>query len=213
MKRLAVWVLLIVLAAAGPFYAPDASAERTGPYRILILVSAPAGINYNLIRDALELEGWEVTVTGLTETVNQCAYAPGGPIPVDVLIPDVADVTAYDVLFISTSRSWAPDPYRDILDSPDAMALVTTAAQNNMLVAALCAGVRVLAAADVIHGVQVTGKTEFEDEYIAAGAVFLGEGVPPVLDGNILTSVRNQLNRTRLPQLMAAAVDSLRALP
>jgi putative intracellular protease/amidase len=213
MNRLAVWVLLVALAVAGPLYAPDASAERTGPYKILIMVSAPAGINYNLIRDALELQGWDITVTGLTETVAQCSYAPGGPIPVDVLIPAVSDVTEYDVLLLSTSRWWAPDPYRAIMDSPEAMALITTAAGSNMVVGALCAGVRVLAAANVINGVQVTGKSAFEDEYTAAGAIFLGEAVPPVLDGNILTSVRNQLTRTRLPQLMATAVDSLRALP
>ncbi len=213
MRRLAMWVLCIALAAAGPLSAGGACAERTGTYKILIMLSAPAGINYNLIRDQLELKGWDITVTGLTETVPQCAYAPGGAIPVDVLIPDVSDVTEYDVLLISTSRGWAPDPYRGIMDSPAAMALVTQAAGSNMLLAALCAGVRVLAAADVIDGVQVTGRSNFEQEYVDAGAIYLGDDVPPVLDGNVLTSVRNQLTSPLLPEIMAAAADSLRALP
>ena len=66
---------------------------------------------------------------------------------------------------------------------------------EGLLVGALCGGTRVLAAADVINGVTVTGHPLYSQEYVDAGANYVEGPVPPVVDGNILTSRRNQRSR------------------
>jgi putative intracellular protease/amidase len=80
----------------------------------------------------------------------------------------------------------------DLLASPEAIALVQQAVADSLLVVATCGGVRVLAAADVIAGKTVTGYDTYSAEYVAAGATWAGDDVPPILDGNILTSAHGR---------------------
>jgi putative intracellular protease/amidase len=103
-------------------------------------------------------------------------------------------------------------PHSQLLESPEAIALVHAAAADSLLVVGFCTGVRVLAAADVISGKQVTGNATYMQEYLDAGAVWAGEPVPPVLDGNILTCTRNQTNAQRVCEIMRTAIDSLRVV-
>jgi putative intracellular protease/amidase len=131
---------------------------------------------------------------------------------VDVLIGDITDLSEYDVLAIMPGNSGAPGgSHGQLLASPEAVGLVSQAAQEGLLVMAFCGGVRVLAAADVINGIHVTGKSAYLQEYLDAGAIWAGEPSPPIRDRNILTSVRNQLHSSRVIEISRAAVDSLRA--
>jgi len=57
---------------------------------------------------------------------------------------------------------------------------------------ATCGGVRVLAAAGVIAGADGHGLRVVRAEYIAAGATYAGDDVPPILDGTILTSAHGR---------------------
>lgn len=196
-------------ASAGARGAPEAtSAAGSGQVKALLLVANTYGGNYNLLRDVMDLYGWETTVVGVTPTVTQCFY--GGPITVDLLVTDVTDVSPYDCLIVMPANK--ADSHRHLLDSPEALALVGEAAGETLLVAAFCGGTRVLAAAGVINGVTVTGNPDFLQEYLAAGATWAGDPVPPVLDGNILTSRRGQYYSHQVCEAMRTAVDSLRAL-
>jgi putative intracellular protease/amidase len=203
----------IIGASMGGFAGPLGKHNtRSGEVDILLVVADAYGANYNLIRDAMELYGWNLTLTGVTPTVNKCFY--GSPLTVDVLIADITDVTEYDVLAIMPGRGRTGNSHAQLLESPEAIDLVAQAANEGLLVVSFCGGTRVLAAADVINGVHVTGYDHptYIQEYEDAGAIYVGNPVPPVLDGNILTSVRNQFHSGRICEMIATAVDSLRAV-
>lgn len=210
---LAAFLCIILTSPAPARTAPGAgpagqAAGGSGEVKALLLVSAPYGANYNLLRDVMDIFGWNTTVVGVTPTVGPCSY--GGPLTVDALVSDVTEVWRYDCLMIMPANN--NDSHRQLLDSPEALALVQEAVADTLLVAALCGGTRVLAAADVIDSVLVTGNPTFLQEYLDAGAIWAGDPVPPVLDGNILTSRRNQYYSYTLVELMRTAVDSLRAV-
>jgi putative intracellular protease/amidase len=201
---LSLLVILVVLDVAVP------SSGDPGEVKILIMVCNSYGANYNLIRDVMELNGWDITTVGVTPTVPACFY--GGPITVDTLVTEIADVSHYDVLLIATSRViQTGGSHSQLLASPEALDLVAQAASESLLVVAQCGGTRVLAAAGVINGVTVTGKDEYLQEYLDAGAIWAGEVGTPVLDGNIMTSLRNQINSRRICELIRTYMAEKRA--
>jgi putative intracellular protease/amidase len=174
------------------------------------MVCSNYGANYNLIRDVMELYGWDITTVGVTSTVSSCYY--GGPITVDTLVTEITDVSQYDLLAIMTSRVIQPGgSHSQLLNSPEALDLVAQAAAESLLVVALCGGTRVLAAADVINGVTVTGTDDYLQEYLDAGAIWAGETGLPVLDGNFLTCTRNQINSRRLCEIVRTYMAEKRA--
>jgi putative intracellular protease/amidase len=206
MRHVFTAVLCIILIV---WLGGEISAESgSGQVKALLLVSAPYGGNYNLLRDVMDIFGWETSTVGVASTVNACFY--GGPMAVDSLVGQITDVRKYDCLIVMPAKK--ADSHRQLLDSPEALALVREAALDTLLVAAFCGGTRVLAAADVIEGVRVTGAPEFMQEYIDSGAIWAGDAVPPVLDGNILTSRRGQYYCYDVVELMRTAIDSLRTL-
>jgi len=197
------------LAVRAP--AAEATAERTGEPRILLLMCNNYGANYNWLRDVMEIYGWDITTAGVTPTVSVCYY--GGPLTVDTLVSEITDVSPFDCLAIMPSKAaQSGGPHSQLLQSPAALALVHQAAADCLLVVAFCGGTRVLAAADVVDSVRVTGRVEYLQEYLDAGAIWAGEPVTPVLDGNILTSTRNQTNAQRVCEIMRMAIDSLRVV-
>lgn len=182
----------------------------SGQVEALLMLSTLYGGNTNLIRDVMEFHGWNLTYTGVDSVIENCFY--GQPKAVDVLISDITDITQYDVVAIMTGNPGAPGgSHGQLLSSPEAISLVSQAVQEGLLVMAFCGGVRVLAAADVLDGIHVTGKSTYLQEYLDAGAIWVGEPSPPIRDRNIITSVRNQLHSTRVVEIARVAVDSLRA--
>ena len=163
------------------------SAPRSGPgeVSILMLFGDNVGGFHYFVSDVWEHCGWRLTSAGMQPTLSPCNV--GVPFNVDTLITEITDLSDYDCLAIMLSFSWEGS-HDDILASPAALALVQQAVAESLLVVANCGAVRVLAAAGVIDGVTVTGFPGYYNEYIAAGAVWAGPNVPPVLDGNILTS-------------------------
>jgi hypothetical protein len=175
-------VLLFIISLPRP-----ESAPRSGPgeIRILMLFGDNVGGFHYLITDVWEQCGWRLTSAGMQPTLSPCAV--GVAFNVDTLITEIADLSDYDCLAIMPSFSWDGTSHNDLLASPEALGLVQQAVAESLLVIASCGGVRVLAAADVIDGVTVTGFPGYYNEYITAGAIWAGPSVPPVLDGNILT--------------------------
>lgn len=189
---------------------PRAREAGSGQVEALLMLTTLYGGNTNLIRDVMEFHGWNLTYTGVDSVVENCFY--GRPKAVDVLVADIGDITQYDVLAIMTGNSGAPGgSHGRLLGGPEAVSLVSQAVNGGLLVMAFCGGVRVLAAADVLNGIHVTGKSAYLQEYIDAGAIWVGEPSPPIRDRNIITSVRNQLHSTRVIEIARVAVDSLRA--
>jgi putative intracellular protease/amidase len=207
-------VSVFMLTQAGSLrLAPDiaeASNGNPGEVKALLMMCDRYGANYNLIRDVMELYGWDITTVGVTPTVTVCYY--GGSLTVDTLVTEIADVSQFDLLAIMTSTSAQPGgPNAQLLASPEALDLVSEAVAESLLVVALCGGTRVLAAAGVINGVRVTGEADYAQEYLDAGAVWEGETGFPVLDGLFLTSTRNQINSRRICEIIRTYIAEKRA--
>jgi putative intracellular protease/amidase len=180
-------VLLLLISLPRPVSAP-----RSGPgeIRILMMMGDGVGGYHYFTRDVWEQHGWDLTSAGLQPTLNPCTL--GVPFNVDTLITEITNLSGYDCLAIMQTIAWNGNSHSDLLASPEALALVQQAVSESLLVVASCGAVRVLAAADVIDGLVVTGYAAYSQEYIDAGAVWAGDQVPPILDGNILTSAHGR---------------------
>jgi hypothetical protein len=199
---------LLVLATASAAAGQDVEA--------LVLVPHNYGANTILNVHDYDAFGWRRTFVGLTDTVAPCpAYGAtlgGPPIPVALHPRDLADLSRWDVLALMPASQYAPEePYADVLADPDALDLVRRAVADGLVVYATCAGVRVLAAAGVLDGVTVTGHERWADEYRAAGATYLGAGVPPVIDGTIVTSTRGLYFHEANSEAIAIALERRQA--
>jgi putative intracellular protease/amidase len=164
---------------------------------VLLLMSKNYGLNYFLYLDNFQHYGWNITYAGVSSSITACPPVAEQlgvmPINPDILVSDIKDISKYDGLLImpgSGSYLEVPHAFGDLLDSPEALNLISSAVEKGLAVFATCAGVRVLAAADVIHGLNVVGAPRFQSEYEAAGATLLGNNNPPAIEGNIVTTSR-----------------------
>ncbi len=205
MKKFLSVFLCIALIAIGFSSAP---AENVNA---LLLLAQNYGANYFLDLDNFEQFGWDITRAGVAQVIQPCPSYAGNygarPITVDILVSDIEDISEYDVLAIMPSTMYAGNPFNDLLNSPEALSLISSAVDAGLVVYAHCAGPRVLAAADVLDGIEMTGKSQFQAEYEAAGATFLGEGIPPVIDGNIVTSTRGMYFHVQICEAIATALE------
>lgn len=164
---------------------------------ILLIAPENYGANLNFNYDCFENYGWNITVTGTKSPVNPCPWfdrtQPGGApaIRPDVLLSEIDNPAAFDAIAIMPTTQGASNPAGDLLASPAALQLLRTAVDSQRVVYATCSGVRVLAAADVIRGKEIVGHNDFVNEYMQAGAFYMGNDQPPLIDGNIVTSVRD----------------------
>lgn len=168
---------------------------------ILFIMDHNYGANYHFIRPIFEGWGWTVTIAGTADSLTPCTYqSPTTTVDTDILISDITDITEYDCISIMPGNS-----HTYLLNDATTRNLIRTAVEEEMIVAAWCKAVRLLADADVIEGKNVTGNAEFSDEYEAAGATYMGV-VPPVIDGNIVTGVRSRFYRQAMCEAIATAV-------
>lgn len=190
--------------------------EATQPVRILLLMDDGLGANYDMkdtfpcIKEQLEQYGWKITTAALKRQVERCDYCTGiglGPITVDYLIGEINDVSEYDIVCLLPGNTGMSN----LLASPAALDLVRTAAKSDLVLAAWCKSVRVLAAAGLLDGLDIVAHADFKDECEAMGATWLGNDHPPVTRGNIITSVRGRFYRTAMCEAMRGAVMAKRS--
>lgn len=178
---------------------------------VLAVIPNNFGANTFFNLDNIELFGWNVTLTGLTDIVQPCPGANSSfRIPefhVDILIENIVDISYYDVLAIMPAFWRSGDAYGDLINSMNTLNLISSAKDNGLVIWATCAGVRVLAAADILNGVNVTGRKQFISEYEAAGAIYLGENIPPIIDQNIITCMRGQYWNKENIEAIATALE------
>jgi putative intracellular protease/amidase len=178
-----------------------ANELSTHDVKILFMMNHDYGANYHYIRPILEQYGWNVTITSLFGTLEPCTYqSVTATLDVDVLIPNISNITDYDAISIMPRNS-----HDNLRASQAALDLIREAVDEGLIVSAWCRGVGVLAAANVLNGVNITGHADYREEYEAAGAIF-NELVPPVIDGNIVTGVRSRFYRTEMCIAIATAL-------
>ncbi|HPI38221.1 MAG TPA: DJ-1/PfpI family protein [Ignavibacteriaceae bacterium] len=185
--------------------------------KVLLILPQNYGLNTHLSREMFDAIGWDVTIAGVDSLIQPCTYSSpqgSGPFKVDVIITEIGDISQYDCIVIS-SMSWSANPpaaYNDLLNSIDLINLLKTANSQHIVIAATCAGTRVLAAANIINGKKVTGKAGpnnyYINEYLQAGAIFVGENIPPVVDGNIVTTSRGQYYMKQNSEALMIAIQN-----
>ncbi|MFC1724611.1 FG-GAP-like repeat-containing protein [candidate division KSB1 bacterium] len=147
---------------------------------ILLLMNRPYGANYFLNRDVFEQYGWNLTHAGVSDSIPFC-WQPANKtffLPTDIHVTEISDVTKYDCIAIIPSPGdfrEVPNSFGELLNSPEAINLISEAEKKGIPVWTICSGVRVLTKADVIRGKRVTGGKRFQPEYEAAGATFVGK--------------------------------------
>jgi len=178
---------------------------------VLLLMDNDYGANFNYndgnpsILQHLEQYRWNVTVAALSDSIFPCDYAMAvgcSPFPVNRIFTAIPDITDYDCISIMPGAAHA-----SLLADQNTLDLISLAVDEELVVSGWCRAVRILAAADVIDGRDVVGNADYQAEYEAAGATYLGNDHPPVIDGNIVTSVRSRFYRTETCEAIAEAID------
>ncbi|MBN2383547.1 DJ-1/PfpI family protein [bacterium] len=191
---------------------PPGPSENVG-IKALMLIPKNYGANYYLIRDNFDRYGWSVTLASINHTVNPCpVYA--GPLgcptlTMDILIEqiDEAFLDSIDVVCIMFASHWAGDPFADFIASTATLELIRSANSKGKVIVAWCSGVRVLAAAQILQGIEITGYPAYQDEYEAAGAIFLGGNLPYVVDGTIITARNGQSHNVEVSEVIARVIE------
>jgi putative intracellular protease/amidase len=175
--------------------------------RALLIVEDGYGANW-LIKDGrpsiqarLESFGWEVETASPSGLVRPCPWAASrglGPVRTDHLTAALGDPAAWDAVLVLPGCSCAA-----LAADEAALAFLRKADGAGLTVAAFCRGARVLAAAGILRGRRAAGHMDHAAEFRAAGAFHVGyrdlggksDAPLPVIDGNIVTGMRSNLNR------------------
>ena len=180
--------------------------------RVLLLTDNQYGANYNYhdannsILEHFESYGWNLTLAALQNQVYPCSYASGVgalPIIVDTIFTDIDHISDFDAIVILPNTTGQSN----VIADQAALDLISEAVDSGLVVGAFCKSVRVLAHADVIQGLKVVGNADYQSEYEAAGAIFLGNDHPPVIQNNIVTGVRSRFYRTEICEAIKLALD------
>lgn len=162
--------------------------------------------NQNNILENFEEYGWEVTIASCTPEVNPCPWGMMQgcqSVEPDIMTYQLDNALAWDVIVVIPGGS-----HQHLLDCPFVANVISQANAYNIPIAAWCRGVRVLAAADVLQDVEITGHIDYVDEYLDAGAIYLGNFEEPTIDGNIITCVSSSEYRQEMCELIREAVDN-----
>jgi putative intracellular protease/amidase len=210
--------ILVVMIIALVSCAGKQSIQQSANKEVLAIFPHGFGINYYLLQDVMDQYGWDVTYAGMTDSVEVCGpfAAPRGGLAmkVDTLLAEMTDITGYDaVVVLSSTQFSGDDPYFDIMSSEHAMNLIAAAASNDIPVFTTCAGVRILAALNLIDGKKVTGSKRFQAEFEAAGATYLGVDPAPQILGNLITSSRGQYNNIPNGIALSTVIERREAPP
>jgi len=199
------------------------SSMKSDPVRALALVDGRYGANWNIAEGLPSIArefadmGWRVDLASALPLVEPCAWAAGRGLPAlepGLRIGDIDDISAWDVLVILPGQA-----YDAILADPAALDLVRKAEAAGLAVASFCRGARVLARAGALEGRHMTGHADYEAEYLAAGAIYHGyrdragksDAPPPVVDGNLVTSMRSNYYRGQACEAIRVAAENARA--
>jgi hypothetical protein len=206
-------LLILLIAASLPAYAQyEQPVQHSGNIRMLVIVAENYGLNTFLNKTNFEQFGWDITYAGVTNPVAPCPWAATSfgihDMDVDSLISDIDDIAYYDIVAIMPATKHVDNPFGDLLGSTETINLLQEADSLDKIIWATCSGVRVLAAANIIQGCDVTGAEEFQSEYTGAGANYVGKDSPPVICGNIITTVKGRYYEKQNCEIISTLLET-----
>ena len=98
-----------------------------------------------------------------------------------LVVWDITNVSDYDFVFIPGGGSPA-----NLIEIPAALGLVVDAYNAGLVLAGICHGPWVFAAADIIAGRNISGNSAIQSYIVSAGANFIPDGI--VIDGPFVTA-------------------------
>ena len=175
--------------------------------------------NNKSIKKQFEDFGWNMTIASIKDTVMPCDWGKKTlntkPMSLTSNIVEIKNPSEFDAIIILPGRG-----YPNLINNIEVLNFLKKANQEEIIIAAWCRGVRLLAAADIIKGKNVIGHFDYFDEYKAAGANYIeysfkfenGEKLfknvtPPIKDGNIITTVRSLYYRNEMSKLIKEAIE------
>lgn len=211
-RLFAFMAFMVIFAMTGYGLGPPDGPRAPKAVKALLLLDDLYGASVNIednqnnILENFASYGWEVTIACCSPEANPFPWA--GMQGCEIITPDVMtynldNALEWDVIVIAPGES-----YQHLMKCPFVLSVLAQARTNNIPVAAWCRGVRVLAEADIIRGVEITGHADYEDEYLAAGALYLGNFEPPTEDQNIITCVNATEYRQKMCELIRATVEN-----
>ena len=180
---------------------------------VLMLLDNKFGAGFFMNRDVYEWFGWNTVLTSLSNPVEPCDFF-GKPLdapPLHPLFPPnrLSHIGTYQALSITPASAYFQEkPFQPIIDDERTLGLVKKAAEQGLAISTICAGARVLAAADIIRGKGIVTQPPLQAEIEAAGGIYLGTDRAPGIDGNIVTGVRDQYNSWVNCQALATVIEN-----
>ena len=176
---------------------PDSLKTKPG-VNLLFLMNDNFGLNYILMRDALDREGYAIHHLGTKEEITPCgglgSLQEGLYRPDEVFSPGF-DITGFDALILPPGTgSSAPikNPFGDIIDNPEIMDFLRDAFTGGVPLYAMCMGVKVPIEAGLLKGREAATTNRLKNAVITSGGTFLGADHAPVISDNLITGVRGQ---------------------
>jgi hypothetical protein len=197
-KKIYFSIIVLSLLIVFPKNLSDTSSEvitniDTNDVTILVLLDFDFGANYLPILSQFEEFGWTVTTA-----------APAA----DYLFSEISDATIYDCINILPGSS-----HDNLMANQDSILnKIKTASDAGVIISAWCRAVRVLAAADVVDGLNITGHSDYASEYVAAGGDFYSNS-PPIISGNLVTVSSTQVYFREMYIAMTQAIGCYENTP
>lgn len=175
--------------------------------------------NVRSIKQQFEDFGWNITIAGIGDTIIPCPWGESTfniePLIVSTKINEINSITDFDAVVILPGRDFSR-----LINDNTTLNLLKEANNNGMIIAAWCRGVRLLAAADIIQGINIIGHFDYFEDYKTAGANYVEYSfkwkngnkifenvMPPIRDRNIITTVRSLYYRNEMCQLIKEVVE------
>ena len=214
-KKILIIITPLILGFLSLYFTPEKSKLSSGNINVLVLMPKYYGANTMLLIDDMEESGWEVKTCGIEKNMAACGWANGLGLPtlsVDLLVSEVTDITKYNILVLANAswQSYTKDIWKEVIENEAAMNLIKAANTNNLVVYAPCSAPRVLAAAGILNGIKITGVNQYQTEYTAAGANYIGQNIMPVIDKNIVTSTRGMYYHNEICEAISTSLEQLK---
>jgi len=182
MNRAAGYVVLGILLLLGHGRAPacPSAPPSARPLSVLVLLGEWFGDAYFPLAKEIEARGWTMKRVGVDAEYRGCFNKKRDVVlRSDILIPDLKDLAAFDVLIIPSGPQ-----FRKFMEDPAVLTFIRDAHASGLLVASFCVGNFLVQAAGLVDG--LSGQDSFPKEVtLARDRVLIGPrgGGPPPGDG------------------------------
>ncbi|MFX0087523.1 MAG: DJ-1/PfpI family protein [Candidatus Hodarchaeota archaeon] len=176
---------LIISNPASYSYSTVSIIESEGnpsDLKVLMIVDNAFGYTYFLVKNYLESWGINVITASATgsKLVTGCYNQPPNSTTADILISDITNITEYDAIHIPSGGHW-----KSLIGKTEVLDLIKQAYNNQVIVSALCIGLKVLAKAEIIKNVRMCGHPLAQADVTLAEGIYMDERV--VVDQRIIS--------------------------